>query len=148
MDTTSLTGTPKWRQGWRRTHPTAYGLRRSLAIRVYPGAFTASSITSSAGRWASSAVRSGGVSTAMDVSDRLGSAGTSMACSRSAGVVLNGHAHSYERFTPVDPAGSPDPSTGIRQFVVGTGGKNHSATAATPPPISEASTWTRSGCSN
>ncbi len=54
-----------------------------------------------------------------------------------ADVVLNSHAHSYERFTPVDPAGSPDPSTGIREFVVGTGGKNHSA-AATPPPISEA----------
>lgn len=55
-----------------------------------------------------------------------------------ADVVLNGHAHSYERFTPVDPAWQPRSQHRIRQFVVGTGGKNHSATAATPPPISEA----------
>jgi hypothetical protein len=54
-----------------------------------------------------------------------------------ADVVLNGHAHVYERFAPAgattqatgprngvfqDP--SPDPA-GIREFVVGTGGRNH-----------------------
>jgi len=39
-------------------------------------------------------------------------------------VVLNGHEHNYERFARMDPAGRPDPS-GIRQFVVGTGGRSH-----------------------
>jgi 3',5'-cyclic AMP phosphodiesterase CpdA len=38
-----------------------------------------------------------------------------------ADVVLGGHEHSYERFAALDPAGRVDPS-GIRQFVVGTGG--------------------------
>jgi acid phosphatase type 7 len=37
-------------------------------------------------------------------------------------VVLAGHRHNYERFTPQDPAGNHDPERGIRQFVVGTGG--------------------------
>ena len=37
-------------------------------------------------------------------------------------VVLVGHAHTYERFAPQTPAAQPSP-TGIRQFVVGTGGK-------------------------
>jgi len=37
-------------------------------------------------------------------------------------VVINGHDHSYERFAPQDPDGRPDPSHGIREFVVGTGG--------------------------
>jgi acid phosphatase type 7 len=40
-------------------------------------------------------------------------------------VVLNGHDHDYERFAPQDPDGKADPSRGIREFVVGTGGKNH-----------------------
>jgi hypothetical protein len=38
-----------------------------------------------------------------------------------ADVVLNGHDHTYERFTPLTPDGQPDPG-GIREFVVGTGG--------------------------
>lgn len=37
-------------------------------------------------------------------------------------VVLNGHSHDYERFNPQDPAGNSDPSKGIQEFVVGTGG--------------------------
>jgi acid phosphatase type 7 len=40
-----------------------------------------------------------------------------------ADVVLNGHDHSYERFAPQNPDEQPDPE-GIREFVVGTGGKN------------------------
>lgn len=40
-------------------------------------------------------------------------------------VVLSGHDHDYERFAPLDPAGSPDPVGGIRSFVVGTGGRSH-----------------------
>ena len=38
-------------------------------------------------------------------------------------VVLNGHAHSYERFAKLTPAGERSPR-GIRQIVVGTGGVN------------------------
>jgi acid phosphatase type 7 len=41
-----------------------------------------------------------------------------------ADVVLNGHDHIYERFAPQGPAGAADPARGIRQFTVGTGGKN------------------------
>ena len=41
-----------------------------------------------------------------------------------ADVVLNGHDHHYERFSTMDVSGSQDPS-GIREFVVGTGGKSH-----------------------
>jgi hypothetical protein len=37
-------------------------------------------------------------------------------------VVVSGHQHNYERFAPQTPAGAADPSYGIRQFVVGTGG--------------------------
>jgi hypothetical protein len=40
-------------------------------------------------------------------------------------VVLNGHAHVYERFRPQDVWGRPDPLQGIRQFTVGSGGINH-----------------------
>jgi hypothetical protein len=40
-----------------------------------------------------------------------------------ADVVLNGHDHDYERFTPQDPLGNSDGATGIREFVVGTGGR-------------------------
>ena len=36
---------------------------------------------------------------------------------------LNGHEHDYERFAPQTPAGRHDPGRGLRQFVVGTGGK-------------------------
>jgi hypothetical protein len=39
-----------------------------------------------------------------------------------ADVVLVGHAHTYERFAPQTPAAVADPN-GIRQFIVGTGGK-------------------------
>src|SRR5215204_403379 len=39
-------------------------------------------------------------------------------------VVLNGHNHNYERFAPQTPSGLADPAQGIREFVVGTGGKS------------------------
>ena len=41
-----------------------------------------------------------------------------------ADVVINGHQHIYERFTPMNPDGTPDASKGIRQFIVGTGGSD------------------------
>jgi hypothetical protein len=42
-----------------------------------------------------------------------------------ADVVVNGHDHDYERFAPQDPEGAADSKRGIREFVAGTGGKNH-----------------------
>jgi acid phosphatase type 7 len=39
-------------------------------------------------------------------------------------VVLNGHDHNYQRFAPQDPEGRADPEGGIREFVVGTGGRS------------------------
>lgn len=38
---------------------------------------------------------------------------------------LAGHEHSYERFAPQDPEGHADPVNGIREIVVGTGGRSH-----------------------
>jgi hypothetical protein len=56
--------------------------------------------------------------------------------SAGADVVINGHDHDYERFAPQDPNGMADPSHGMREFVVGTGGKNHRPFAE-PKPNSE-----------
>lgn len=42
-----------------------------------------------------------------------------------ADVILNGHDHDYERFAPQDSSGRLDRARGIREFVIGTGGKNH-----------------------
>lgn len=39
-----------------------------------------------------------------------------------ADVIVNGHDHDYERFAPQDYSGNADPASGIREFVVGTGG--------------------------
>ena len=37
-------------------------------------------------------------------------------------LVMQGHAHHYERFAPMNPSGQIDNNKGIRTFVVGTGG--------------------------
>jgi acid phosphatase type 7 len=50
-----------------------------------------------------------------------------------ADVVLNGHAHAYERFEPMDALGGPDPARGVREFVVGTGGKSHQPLVTVQP---------------
>jgi Calcineurin-like phosphoesterase len=39
-------------------------------------------------------------------------------------IVLNGHEHNYERFAPQNPSGGPDSTRGVREFVVGTGGRS------------------------
>jgi hypothetical protein len=39
-------------------------------------------------------------------------------------VVLTGHDHYYERFAPQTADGTPDPARGIRQFIVGSGGRD------------------------
>jgi len=49
-----------------------------------------------------------------------------------ADVVLNGHDHNYERYAPRDPAGQADPARGVREFVVGTGGKSHYSVSGDP----------------
>ncbi|OLB27119.1 MAG: hypothetical protein AUH13_25185 [Acidobacteria bacterium 13_2_20CM_58_27] len=54
-----------------------------------------------------------------------------------ADVVVNGHDHDYERFAPQTPEGAPDSARGIREFVVGTGGKGLRPFSA-PKPNSEA----------
>jgi hypothetical protein len=54
-----------------------------------------------------------------------------------ADVVLAGHNHNYERFAPLDPSGRLDRARGIREFVVGTGGRSHDG-FRTRAPHSEA----------
>ena len=41
-----------------------------------------------------------------------------------ADVVVNGHEHNYQRYAPQGPSGRATPE-GIREFVVGTGGRSH-----------------------
>jgi hypothetical protein len=44
-----------------------------------------------------------------------------------ADLVLVGHDHDYERFAPQAPEGKADAAYGVREFVVGTGGRSHSS---------------------
>ncbi len=53
-------------------------------------------------------------------------------------IVINGHDHDYERFAPQNPDGKADPARGIREFVVGSGGKNTHRKIGDPKPNSEA----------
>ena len=41
-----------------------------------------------------------------------------------ADIVLNGHVHNYERFAKQNPTGRARQPNGIREFVVGTGGRS------------------------
>ncbi len=50
-----------------------------------------------------------------------------------ADVVLNGHDHAYERFAPQASSGGFDPQFGIREFVVGTGGRSHYKASSLEP---------------
>ena len=52
-------------------------------------------------------------------------------------VVLNGHDHDYERFAPQNPSAVADPTYGIREFVVGTGGKDFRSFSSTAAANSE-----------
>ncbi|HET9311680.1 MAG TPA: metallophosphoesterase [Actinomycetota bacterium] len=51
-------------------------------------------------------------------------------------VVLNGHAHQYERFAPLGADGAIDDVNGIREFVVGTGGGDPHPFEEVPLPAS------------
>ena len=57
-----------------------------------------------------------------------------------ADLVLAGHEHSYERFAPQDPEGNRDPEHGIREIVVGTGGRSHDLLGFATPN-SEVRNW-------
>jgi hypothetical protein len=59
-------------------------------------------------------------------------------------VVLSAHAHSYERFDPLDPSGNVDHAKGIRSFVVGTGG-GHLSSFGAPKPGSKVRNGTTHG---
>jgi calcineurin-like phosphoesterase family protein len=61
-----------------------------------------------------------------------------------ADVVLVGHEHSYERFVPQDPDGHADERNGIREIVVGTGGRSHEFLGFAQPN-SEVRDWTSFG---
>jgi acid phosphatase type 7 len=59
-------------------------------------------------------------------------------------VIVNGHEHFYERFAPQTPDGAYDPARGIRQFIVGTGGRSRFG-YVTVAPNSEVRENRRSG---
>jgi hypothetical protein len=52
-------------------------------------------------------------------------------------VIINGHDHDYERFAPQDPEGKLDEKHGVREFVVGSGGKNSHRVMGEAKPNSE-----------
>jgi chitodextrinase len=60
-----------------------------------------------------------------------------------ADLVLEGHDHIYERFAPQDSAGALDNNRGLRSFIVGTGGANHTsiATIAANSQVRDATTF-------
>jgi hypothetical protein len=60
-------------------------------------------------------------------------------------VVVSGNNHFYARFRPQTPGGAHDPVNGIRQFIVGTGGKSLHGFSGTPEPDVEKSQNTTYG---
>jgi Calcineurin-like phosphoesterase len=62
---------------------------------------------------------------------------------KNAELVLSGHDHIYERFAPQTSAGVLDTARGLRSFIVGTGGANHTsiATVAANSEVRDVSTY-------
>jgi uncharacterized protein YjdB len=62
-----------------------------------------------------------------------------------ADLVISGHEHNYERFAPQTPTGAADAATGIRQFIVGTGGAGHYTGVRSPrlpnSEVFDGTTW-------
>jgi hypothetical protein len=50
-----------------------------------------------------------------------------------ADLILNGHDHIYERFAPQTPNGALNLTGGIREFIVGTGGADHTSIVSIAP---------------
>jgi chitodextrinase len=48
-----------------------------------------------------------------------------------ADLILSAHDHTYERFAPQTPTGTVDQQRGIREFIVGSGGANHTSFVTT-----------------
>ncbi|MDQ4144044.1 MAG: DNRLRE domain-containing protein [Actinomycetota bacterium] len=59
-----------------------------------------------------------------------------------ADVVLTSHAHNYQRLLPLNPEGEPDAERGIREFIVGTGGKDHGGFQTTRSTVEVRNTGT------
>jgi len=57
-----------------------------------------------------------------------------------ADVILHGNDHNYQRWGKMDAAGASSP-TGIRQFVVGTGGKSHTTPTGTGAEVRNGDTF-------
>jgi hypothetical protein len=53
-----------------------------------------------------------------------------------ADLIVNGHAHNYERFAPQDVSGNLDAARGIIEIVAGTGGDGHFPFSGTIAPNS------------
>jgi hypothetical protein len=60
-------------------------------------------------------------------------------------IVLNGHDHNYQRYAPLDPRGVRDDARGLRQYIVGTGGRSHYPVLDGPIPNREAADDTTFG---
>ncbi len=58
---------------------------------------------------------------------------TSLLYNANADLILDAHDHLYERFAPQNPSSVLDLARGIRSFVVGTGGANHTSVATIMP---------------
>jgi hypothetical protein len=58
-----------------------------------------------------------------------------------ADLVVAGHDHNYQRFVPLDGDLRRSPATGMRQFVVGTGGASHYSFAATGATVVRGAAW-------
>ena len=50
-----------------------------------------------------------------------------------ADLILSAHDHTYERFAPQTPSGTLDTTRGIREFIVGSGGANHTSIVSVAP---------------
>lgn len=50
-------------------------------------------------------------------------------------VLIFGHSHTYERFAPQTADGTADAERGVREFVVGTGGRSHYPFQDAPPNL-------------
>ena len=48
-------------------------------------------------------------------------------------IIVNAHQKNYERFAPQSPDGVADPTYGIQEFIVGTGGISHGSFGTTAP---------------
>lgn len=52
-------------------------------------------------------------------------------------ITLHGHEHHYERYTPMDYWGDPDTTYGMREFIIGSGGRDPRYNVQSPDPRSD-----------